>query len=162
MAAKWAQLFGHPMESMQTRVDGDSKESWRRQPLHPTDLATDVTCEQQEEEGGSQEDEEEWERERLDWIGLDGLLYMSNIAPYNEKEKKKKKEKRKPIMNRNEPLTKCKPKREKKKMKKINTCRGFRDSFNVRGFLLFFCISDSSTQRSYRPSYHSLNGSHDN
>ena len=40
---------------------------------------------------------------------------MSNIAPYNEK---KEEEKRKPIMNRNEPLTKCKPKREKKKMKK--------------------------------------------
>ena len=61
----------------------------------------------------------------MDWIGLDGLLYMSNIAPYNEKEKKekRKKKKRKPIMNRNEPLTKCKPKREKKKMKKINTSR---------------------------------------
>ena len=41
------------------------------------------------------------------------------------------------IMNRNEPLTKCKPKREKKK-KKVNTCRGFRDNFNVRGFLLSF------------------------
>ena len=96
-------------------------------------------------------------RERSDWIGLDGLLYMSNIAPYNKK--RKRKEKGKPVMNPNEPLTKCKPKREKKK--KINTCRGFRDSFNVRGFLPFFCISNSSTQRSYRPSYHSLNGSHD-
>ena len=68
--------------------------------------------------------------------GLDGLLCISNIAPYNEKKKKKEK---KPIMNRNEPLTKCKPKREKKKKKKkkINACRGFRDSFNVQGFLPF-------------------------
>ena len=48
--------------------------------------------------------------ERLDWIGLDGLLYMSNIAPYNKKEK----EKRKPIMNQKEPLKKWKLKREKK------------------------------------------------
>ena len=47
---------------------------------------------------------------------------------------------------------------ETRKQEKINTCRGFRDSFNVRGFLPFFCISDSSTQ----PNYHSLNGSHDN
>ena len=78
-------------------------------------------------------------------------------------------------MNRNEPLTKCKPKREKKKEEeKSNTCRGFPDSFNIRGFLSFlffvflflflfcFCISNSSTQRSYRPSYHSFNGSHEN
>jgi len=98
----------------------------------------------------------------LDWIGLDGLLYMSNIAPCNEKEKRKKEKKEannEPKRAINEMQTET---REEKKRKKINTCRGFRDSFNVRGFLLFFCISDSSTQRSYRPSYHSLNGSHDN
>ena len=51
------------------------------------------------------EREREKERERLDWR-LDGLLYVSNTAPYNEGEKKK----RKPIMNGNEPLRKCKPK----------------------------------------------------
>ena len=52
----------------------------------------------------------------MDWIGLDGLLYMSNIAPYNEKKRKKKK-KKKPIMNQNVPLAKCKPKQEKKRKK---------------------------------------------
>ena len=65
----------------------------------------------------------------------------------------------------NEPkraINEMKTETREEKREQINTCRGFRDSFNVRGFLPFFCISDSSTQRSYRPSYHSLNGSHDN
>ena len=104
---------------------------------------------------------------------------MSNIAPYNEKKiekkrrknekkknekkrekKRKKKKKTEPIMNQNVPLTKCKPKQEKKR--KNQHMSRIPWQFQCPGFLPFFCISDSSTQRSYRPSYHSLNGSHDN
>ena len=98
--------------------------------------------------------ETETQRETgLDWTGLDGLLYMSNIAFLTMKKRKKKKKKKKkkkeannePKRAINEMQTET---REEKKGKKISTSRGFRDSFNVRGFLLFFCISDSSTQRS--------------
>ena len=80
------------------------------------------------------------------------------------------KNKMKPIINRNEPLTKCKLKREKKgeKIKKNNKKKTHvADSVTVSMSGVFspffcFCISNSFTQRSYRPSYHSFNGSHDN
>ena len=89
---------------------------------------------------------------------------MSNIAPYNKKEKEK--EKRKPIMNRKEPLKKWKLKREKKEKNKIiitHVADSVTVSMSGVSVSLFcFCISNSSTQRSYRPSYHSFNGSHDN
>ena len=84
---------------------------------------------------------------------------MSNIAPYNEKKEEEKKE------ANNEPkrtINEMQTETREEKNEKINTCRGFRDSFNVRVFSPFFCISNSSTQRSYRPTYHSFNGSHDN